>query len=197
MAEVSDGRVQPGATPHPFEFTADLWKGKELFGANAKAAQTLVDSKFDANGSKSAGIDIIPYTHNGCVTQKGDQADKTYDRLKADGTDSLNVPTPPGAPEAQDQGERNQADNVAENTRRHPNQSEDEQYDKILELQKPFAQMNKEQTQRVINSANKKLEGTGYRYTQTPDGAVWLGYKQADGSYEATVYMRPPDCNVG
>jgi len=38
---------------------------------------------------------------------------------------------------------------------------------------------------------------TGFRYTQTPDGIVWLGYKQTDGSYEATVYMRPPDCNAG
>jgi len=202
MADVSDNPVKQTHTADPLQFTADLRKGKELFGGSTQA-QTLVDSRLGAGNVTPHAInfapvaEIIPYTHNGCRKVQGEAAERTYDSLQADGTEALNIPRPPGAPQPQDQAERDLAERVYQNTFQHPNQTEDEQYDNILTLQEPFKHMDKDQTQRVIDSANQKLADTGFRYAQTQDGAVWLGYRNPRGLYQATVYMRPPECEVG
>jgi hypothetical protein len=203
MVEVSENPIRRPSAPEPLQFTPDLAKGGEQFKGNAKA-QAIVDSKLGAAVITPHSIDIkaawevVPFTHNGCMVVHGDKAERTYDQLQSEGAEAMNKPTPPGAPGAKDVTEQTKADKVVQDTLtlKQKNETGDNDANELHSIQGVFKDMDKDQTQRVINSTNQKLAQSGLRYSQTADGAVWLGYKKDDGTFEASEYMRPPECKV-
>jgi hypothetical protein len=176
--------------------------GKQAFGGDQQS-EAIVHANFGAAVVTPHAIEfqprgeVVPYTDNGCMVTYGSKADKTFDQLQSEGTAALNKPTSPGAPGAKDATEQGTADKVVQNTLTLSKESAAQGGDEIAAIQGAFKGMDKEQTQRVIDSANQKLAGSGLRYGQTQDGALWLGYKKSDGTFEASEYMRPPECSMG
>ena len=209
VAEVSDNPARRTSAPEQARFTPDLKGGVK----GDQWSQAIVDAKLGAAVVTPNAIEIKPtpraddikptpppegesYTHIGCLMLHGDEADKAFDQLKSQGTDALNKPTSPGAPGAKDATEQSTADKLVQDTLKFANENYAQSSDELASIQGAFQHMDKDQTQRVIDSANKKLAESGLRYAQTQDGAVWLGYKKDDGTFEASEYMRPPECKV-
>jgi hypothetical protein len=203
MVEVSENPTRRPTTLEAAHITPDLGKSGEHPFKGDTQSQAFVDAKLGAAVVTPHAIEfqprgeVVPYTDNGCMVTHGSKADKTFDQLQSEGTAALNKPTSPGAPGAKDATEQGTADKVVQNTLTLSKESAAQGGDEIAAIQGAFKGMDKEQTQRVIDSANQKLAGSGLRYGQTQDGAVWLGYKKSDGSFEASEYMRPPECSMG
>jgi hypothetical protein len=175
--------------------------GEKPPGPNQNA-RAMVDSQFGSstvtkNHIEIAAIKVEPYWNNGCNFVHGDQADTAYDRQKYDGTLALNQSTNPRAERAKPGKEQEIANQLTQH-RLAP----DDQYgyfpdDKSTKMRELLKDLNKDQTQRVLNSANDKLAQQGYKFAQTSDGGVWVGSKKPNGEYEANDIMRYPDCTVG
>jgi len=201
MAEVRDNHVQePVGSSLALKFSPELREGSSLFHGNP-GSQRLVDERLGGatvvDGSihisaadKAQTSEVIPWIDNGCQVVKGDHAVKTEDQLTAEGADALNRPAKGSGEPPRDQKEKDAVETIASNTKDDPD------YD-LRAIQKALVGLDKEQTQRVLDAVNNRLAGTGFKYAETQDGAVWLGYKQPDGTYKPTEYMRPPECSVG
>jgi len=202
MVEVSEKQTRVNDTAAPRLFTPDLYAGKPPAGAHA-SAQEIVNAQFGAPTItpeyRKVSAEVVPVTQSGCGELQGHHAEVAYDHLKAEGTDALNKPATPGTGPA-DQSESDVANRIAKDTSAfaNPNLDAAESEDRLIDIQKSLEHLDKDQTRRVLDEVNKQLAQYGYKYAETQDGAVWLGASKDGGKhYDATSYVRAPECSVG
>jgi len=209
MTEVSDAPARRRSdVSHDIGFSQDLQPGKELYAA--PGAQYSVDQTFGAASVRDgqiqigpiARVEVEPVINNGCVAVSGPDAERIEQQLRAAGKDALNRPTQPGAEGPKDQLERDAADTITKNTKFSSGDYIQDQENRVDAIREALKGLNKEQTQRVLNAVNANLAGSGFRYGQTEDGAVWMGSLERhgnsnNGTYEPTTYMRMPECSLG